>query len=484
MANQLVDIEKMTSEIKEALLQRQLRKAEELAIFLLKEHPLLTQAWLSLGEALYHQGYKGAAKEVFKRAILLDPQAAWIKTIEPIINEINVESERKDINDLLEVPRKTVAAAILVKNEERCIKRCIDSIIKAVDEVVVIDTGSTDKTLDIVSSYKDIKLLHFEWCDDFAAARNFGLDHIESDWVLWIDADEYLHQDDVANVKLVAGIFDSIEPVPILRVGQFNFMGNSLSINYDQSRMFPLRRGLKYFGRVHEQIRPQNGKPNDRFSAAVQIRLLHDGYDSRVMNDKRKLERNISLLKKMISEEPDIPSWWLFLGRETLATGNIDEAINILLEAEKRALVTPWFGRSPEIYVNLIRAYIIKDELDLAEQVCYRAIKKDPDFHYLLGCIKIKQAVKLYKEAEKHLNDSKQLFSSYRGIVSPDNRIAEYKADLAIADISRLTGNLASAKMVFDSVLSKYPELNGPKTQLEIIENQRNLLNALSAQSN
>jgi glycosyltransferase involved in cell wall biosynthesis len=89
----------------------------------------------------------------------------------------------------------TVSIALIVKNEERTLARCLDSIHGAVDEIVVIDTGSVDATVSVARRYTD-RIFDFPWIDDFAAARQFAFDHATSDWVAWVDADDVVHHAD------------------------------------------------------------------------------------------------------------------------------------------------------------------------------------------------------------------------------------------------------------------------------------------------
>ena len=84
---------------------------------------------------------------------------------------------------------KSLSLAMIVKDEEQCIKRCLDSVVDLVDEIVIVDTGSTDKTIEICRSY-NAQVFPYPWNNNFAEARNFGLDKVTKDWVLWLDADE------------------------------------------------------------------------------------------------------------------------------------------------------------------------------------------------------------------------------------------------------------------------------------------------------
>ena len=84
---------------------------------------------------------------------------------------------------------------MIVKNEEDCLDRCLDSVHGLVDEIIVVDTGSTDRTVEIAQAH-GARVEHFVWCDDFAAARNYSLSFAEGDWILILDADESLNPAD------------------------------------------------------------------------------------------------------------------------------------------------------------------------------------------------------------------------------------------------------------------------------------------------
>src|SRR6478736_2187467 len=89
--------------------------------------------------------------------------------------------------------RNTVASlslCMIVKDEEDVIRRCLDSVQAACDEIIVVDTGSTDRTVEIVKSYPQAKVYYFRWIEDFGAARNESFRPATGDLILWLDADD------------------------------------------------------------------------------------------------------------------------------------------------------------------------------------------------------------------------------------------------------------------------------------------------------
>ena len=83
----------------------------------------------------------------------------------------------------------TISLCMIVKNEERTLARCLDSVAGITDEIVIVDTGSSDRTMEIAAQYTD-RIFMYEWADDFAAARNFSFDQATQEYILWLDADD------------------------------------------------------------------------------------------------------------------------------------------------------------------------------------------------------------------------------------------------------------------------------------------------------
>ncbi len=466
------------SAILQSLQNKQFREAEQQAAALLKRQPRLAQAWVYLGEALLRQGCGRSARAVFERASLLDPQAAWTDSVHAALQHVPDGPVRAEVDQLLWVKPVTVAAAIMTQNEERCIERCIRSLldVDAVDEILVIDSTSTDRTLELATQFPEVRLLRdIPLHDNFAGKRNAGLPHLVSDWVLWIDADEWLEPADRYVIRQAAGIFDELEEPAVLNICQLNRIGARIQPEFSLPRMFPLRRGLRYYGRVHEQV-VQEGRSmfdSDLHRSAVRIRLHHDGYEPEAMRQGAKLDRNLRLLRLMVAEEPDHPGWLLYCARETLVGGNQEEALRLLLLAEEKAALEPRFGRLSEVHRMLANLYVALGELGLALEVCERSLRMQPDFPdmlYLAAQIRMRQAVALLQQSERELRAAKEGFQTYRGVVAADRQILDWKADATLGDLARLTGRQTGAKAIYQAILERHPELEAVKKKLERLE--------------
>ena len=185
-----------------------------------------------------------------------------------------------------------VALVMIVRNEAPRIVRALASVSHCVDEMVVLDTGSTDATVSLARS-AGARVGHFEWCDDFAAARNAALALADADWNVVIDADEWIAEH---GIELLQLRHTKPDFVGTLRVdSHFDTpLGTSVSPSW-LSRVLP--RGVRYEGHVHEQ--PRHKLETRRLPTV----LAHDGYRADAL--KAKAGRNADLLARALAQAPD-----------------------------------------------------------------------------------------------------------------------------------------------------------------------------------
>jgi hypothetical protein len=192
-------------------------------------------------------------------------------------------------------PRPTVSVCMIVRDNERTLERAIKSIIPVADEIVIVDTGSTDSTLEIARKYTD-RIYHFDWIDDFAAARNEALKHATKDWILSIDSDEILDPTSVkvvhASVHDASCIYSPLQPTT-----------GRPSQTFLVPRLFPRRAGMRWIYPLHEQILFDDWDPMAIPMTAFVI--LADGYIDRGPKSDRNL-RIIERMKQGAPEERDL----------------------------------------------------------------------------------------------------------------------------------------------------------------------------------
>jgi len=225
----------------------------------------------------------------------------------------------------------TISCCILTYNEERCISRCLKSVEGVFDEVVVLDSMSTDKTKEIVNShYTWVRFVEEPWKNDFSKQRNKGIDLIHSDWVFFIDADETLVSQNLPLKKILKMVSflsndQSICLCPIIK-------NSDDSIMYGTQRIFQKHSGLNYFGKVHEELRILNGDTVHFLN--IKSVLEHDGYQQSIVLDKEKKERNRKLIMDMIEEEPQSPKWIYLYAREIYESLSLDKLEKLLSAME------------------------------------------------------------------------------------------------------------------------------------------------------
>jgi glycosyltransferase involved in cell wall biosynthesis len=216
----------------------------------------------------------------------------------------------------------SVALAMIVRNESATLKRCLDSIGSMVDSLIIVDTGSTDNTVQVALA-AGAKVECFSWIDDFSAARNFALAIANADWNVILDADEAIVEG--------GGAIESLRQtkpdfVGALRVdSDFEADGNKSRASSWIPRVLP--RGVIYAGRVHEQ--PVHKLPVRR----LPVHVFHTGYLPQAINAKQG--RNAHLLESALIESPGDGYLLYQLGKEYFVYCRYEEAVRIFALADK-----------------------------------------------------------------------------------------------------------------------------------------------------
>lgn len=469
--------------VRQNLLDGDYSGARERIVVLLAESPTLAQAWVYAAELSERTGRPYQAWQAYRRAWLLDPQATWAPGIHARLSSAPREELEDWLQDLLVVEAPSVAGALIVKDEVETIRRCVESLQGAVDELVVVDTGSTDGTLDILREL-DVAFLEFGWTGSFADARNFALSHVKSEWVLWVDGDEFLNPEDVDAPRIAAGLYGGLERPIALRVVQVNDVGGRYEANMDMSRMHPTGYGIRWYGRIHEQLGLNAEDPRYQEAiprVAVNIRLDHVGYHPTVMKTKEKLQRNIGLLKSAVEDDPEDLASWGFLGRELLFAGDVDASIAALYKAETLARDQKWYARISEVRNYLIEGLLQKDRLEEARAVANRGVAESPDYPglwYAKGRVDLVMLTKLLGSAKEAFERAQTTAPTYRGIVAYESLIPVWRAKAGVADVTRFSGDLVTAKKLYEELLGIDPNLTQVRAQIDRINQQSRVLAA------
>ena len=200
-----------------------------------------------------------------------------------------------------------LSLCIIARNEEENLPRCLESVRGFVDEIVVVDTGSTDRTPEVAASF-GAKVVHFPWTGSFAEARNVSLDHAQGDWILWLDADEALVPEDGPELRRL--LEDAAYEGYYLHI--LNFVGDSARqgevVVSLSPRLFRRRPGYVFTRSIHEQILESIRRINPQADIGIsRVRVYHYGYLRGFIEAKRKVERNLHILLQEAKERPEDP---------------------------------------------------------------------------------------------------------------------------------------------------------------------------------
>ncbi len=214
-----------------------------------------------------------------------------------------------------------ISLCMIVKDEEKFLEDCLSSVENIVDEIIIVDTGSSDSTISIAEKYK-AKIFHFNWINDFSAARNFALDKVSGDWVLYLDADERISEESREElIKLKSEKPDKGIECTIKNIDEIK--GRPSVMLY--TRIFPNSKEIRFEGKIHEQIETsirQNGFPVNKSN----IEIIHLGYNLNTEDKLKKAERNLDILLVEFNQTPN--SYNAFqLGQTYGILNNKEEAV-------------------------------------------------------------------------------------------------------------------------------------------------------------
>lgn len=147
----------------------------------------------------------------------------------------------------------TISLCMIVRDEETVLRRCLASVCDAVDEIIIVDTGSTDKTMEIAAEFTD-KIYRFLWIDDFAAARNFAFSKATCDYQMWLDADDVVPP---GSARQLAALKQTLTADAVMLPYHVAFDAEGLpAMTYDRERLLRRACGFRWEGAVHEAITP------------------------------------------------------------------------------------------------------------------------------------------------------------------------------------------------------------------------------------
>lgn len=331
-----------------------------------------------------------------------------------------------------------ISVCIIAKNEEKHIEECLRRLKPYQYEIVLVDTGSTDRTVEIAKNYTD-RIYSFDWCDDFSAAKNYAMSKASHDWVLSLDCDEYVETIDEGSMQ------KQMQANPqaagrILLKNRFMQDGQP-STEYVRLSRLVNRHYFHFAGAVHEQLEPIAADIS-KTVYDIPVTVLHVGYDGSEEAMRRKSLRNIFLLEKELQKQGPDAYLYFQLGQSYMK-----------LEDYKKAY--DWFdqGLSMDVdpslnYVQLMvesYGYCLlnlkryRDALQLSN--IYDTFAVTADFVFLMGLIYMNNG--LFTEAVEEFEKSTTI---ERFSVEGTN---SYRSFYNIGVIYECTGHLKEARSYY-----------------------------------
>ncbi|HZQ97649.1 MAG TPA: tetratricopeptide repeat protein [Chloroflexota bacterium] len=297
--------------------------------------------------------------------------------------------------------RPFVSVSMIVKNEEKDLARCLSSVKPFADEIVVVDTGSTDRTVEIAESF-GASIHYFAWCEDFAAARNFALDRTHGEWVLHVDADEVAVVADPAALR--AELAAKPEHVLFLRTPLRNPAPDGLGFDvYAARRLYRNRPDVRWRRPIHEAVYCIHGDRPEHDASCATLIVDHDGYaNPKARLARGKNTRNMRILKKWMQTTDEHVDYY-YLAQEYASVGQFPTALKTIKRGIRRykGRMRPDFQGA--MYCAAMRYAMNLNRPEEAVKLGLEAVRvyAYSELCYLLGCAY--QRLENFAQAERYL---------------------------------------------------------------------------------
>lgn len=346
----------------------------------------------------------------------------------------------------------SLSLCMIVKNEESTLSRCLESVKDIVDEMIIVDTGSTDDTVEIAKRY-GAQIFFYKWDNSFANARNYSLSKASKDWILIMDADDELVSED--KDKVINLITNKNNKLNAYFGETLSYSGDLKNYNIYSNlniRFIKNGKGYKFIGDIHEQIIPgSEDEKKQVFLGIADIRFYHYGYLNETVIKKNKRKRNMDIIEKILKDNPNNTFMLYNMGVEYSAKGQYAEALNYFKKAY--ANFNPALGFGSKLILKMISCHEVlgqfDDCLDLIEDgQKYYPTCTEYEFCKANIFFKEKKYLSAIESAKKCLSmgESPILLREVSGV-------ATYKPYYLLATIAFTIGDLDGSYEYFDKAL-------------------------------
>lgn len=337
-----------------------------------------------------------------------------------------------------------ISACVIVKNEEKNIGQWLNNMRQIADEIIVVDTGSTDNTLTILGN-ADITPYYFNWCNDFAAAKNYAIQQATGDWIVFLDADEYFDASSVKRFRTEMTRYHANKKIGAIMCQLVNIDTDNRNKIIDtmiQVRIFRNSKDIYYKNPVHEQLVTKPGKYI--MQKCFDLQIIHTGYSAGIL--RKKAERDLHILQQREKEaktQKEREQLYVFFMDAYNCLGVFDKVLLYAQKAEKSNMKT--LGGDIHVYECMISAMIHlgKDDKEIMA-VIQEARKKFPrevffavqlGYYYYVG--------RDYLQAEQYLLEARRL----RQLAEKDIRAGKAVSDTSLNLMPMLYSSLGDIYM-------------------------------------
>lgn len=305
-----------------------------------------------------------------------------------------------------------ISVCMIAKNEDNHISECLKRLRPCKFEIVVADTGSVDRTVEMASKYTE-QVHHFDWCDDFSVARNFSISKASNDWILVVDCDEYL--ENVNLQELEYAMEDHPDGVGlIVRNNPYTIQGVRSVMSERIGRFFN-RKYCHYEGTVHEQVKHLDGSEPETYE--LPLTLYHEGYVAE-SDARTRATRNLEMLLHDLQTKGPTPYVYYQLGQNYIALNDIEMAAHYY-ELGLQMDVDPHSAFVQNMMETYGYCLLDLEEYDKSMALIdkYELYSNHADFVYLTGMIYMKNS-KWKEAAEEFVKATTISVSSRKGVNS------------------------------------------------------------------
>ncbi|MRG84780.1 glycosyltransferase [Salinibacillus xinjiangensis] len=352
---------------------------------------------------------------------------------------------------------------MIVKNEEKVIKRCLDSINGIVNEIIVVDTGSTDNTKAICSKYTQ-NIYDFEWSGSFSEARNFALSKATAKWTLVLDADEYVDRDNL--IKVVQDLTENDYEKDSFAVTINNFTGVNAQkvVQHKNLRIFRNSGKIKYKRAIHEQLFRED---RQLVVGSSELIIYHSGYLKGTILEKNKHKRNGELLQKEMEKTNNAFDYFNF-GNEYMSEGNLEKALGMFQKAyqNKDDLGYSWV---PLCVVHLVECLLHLNRFADAIEVINDAEQiwsNSPEFQTIKGIIYFNQ--NRFEDAKTVLNNVVKNQENYQLFIKSIDYLEYYPKEIL--------GKIYEKELSIELAVKHYTEAYSFNKNTQVFKNLISLL--------